>query len=181
MICYYLQQHRFKDNDANCIRRYFSKYNPQKTFNSKINTILKNEDNINQVISFLNKRIYLGEKVFWVCPKIEDENLNSGASIEKRFTLLNKIYSKSAMLHGKMTFKDKSKVIEDFRAGNINLIVSTVVIEVGIDIPDANIIVIDNANVFGLAQIHQLRGRVGRGEKEGTVYYYTKATLLIWH
>ena len=53
------------------------------------------------------------------------------------------------MLHGKMTSKDKSKVLEDFRAGNINLIVSTVVIEVGIDIPDANIIVIDNANVFG--------------------------------
>ena len=60
----------------------------KKPYNSKINTILKNEDNINQVISFLNKRIYLGEKVFWVCPKIEDENLNSSASIEKRFSLL---------------------------------------------------------------------------------------------
>ena len=149
----------------------------KKPFNSKINTILKNEENINQVISFLNKRIYLGEKVFWVCPKIDDENQSSSASIEKRFTLLNKIYSKSAMLHGKMTSKDKSKVLEDFRAGNINLIVSTVVIEVGIDIPDANIIVIDNANVFGLAQIHQLRGRVGRGEKEGSCILLYQSNL----
>ncbi len=67
-----------------------------------------------------------------------------------------------------MSSTEKSQVLDNFRKGNINIIVSTIVIEVGIDVPDANIIVIENANVFGLAQIHQLRGRVGRGEEEGT-------------
>ncbi len=139
----------------------------KKPYNSKTKTILKSEKNISQVISFLNQRISMGEKVFWVCPRIDNENIESDASVENRYFYLKKIFKSSAMLHGKMKSEEKTQVLDNFRDGNINLIVSTVVIEVGIDVPDANIIVIDNANTFGLAQIHQLRGRVGRGRKEG--------------
>ena len=140
----------------------------EKPFSSKTKTILKNENNINQVLSFLNNKISSGAKVFWVCPKIDNEETGYDTSVQNRFLYLKKIYTNIATLHGKMSSIEKSKVLDDFRKGNINIIVSTVVIEVGIDVPDANIIVIDNANVFGLAQIHQLRGRVGRGEEEGT-------------
>ena len=79
-----------------------------------------------------------------------------------------------------MKSNEKIEVLEDFRKGKINLLVSTVVIEVGIDIPDANIIVIDNADRFGLAQIHQLRGRVGRGLKcKEFVFYFTEICYQI--
>ncbi|PPR27014.1 MAG: ATP-dependent DNA helicase RecG, partial [Alphaproteobacteria bacterium MarineAlpha9_Bin4] len=148
-----------------------------KPFNSKTKTILKSEENIDQVISFLNQRISLGKKVFWVCPRIEDEKTESDANVEQRYAKLNKIFKKSAMLHGKMSSSEKSFVLDKFRKGHLNLIISTVVIEVGIDIPDANIIVIDNANTFGLAQIHQLRGRVGRGENEGICVLLYKNNL----
>ena len=80
-----------------------------------------------------------------------------------------------------MNSKQKINVLNSFRTGKINLIVSTVVIEVGIDVPDANIIVIDNSNTFGLAQIHQLRGRVGRGGDKASVFFYIKKTYLSQH
>ena len=143
----------------------------QKPFSSKTKTILKNENNIKQVLSFLNNKMLSGAKVFWVCPKIsniDDEESGYNTSVQDRFTYLKKVYNNIATLHGKMSSTEKSQVLDNFRKGNINIIVSTIVIEVGIDVPDANIIVIENANVFGLAQIHQLRGRVGRGEEEGT-------------
>ena len=139
----------------------------KKPFNAKINTILKNEKNLDQVLSFIKNKILSNQKVFWVCPKIEDENEENNSNVEKRYDYLKEFFDKISVLHGKMKSNEKTQVLESFRKGNINLLVSTVVIEVGIDIPDANIIVIDNADRFGLAQIHQLRGRVGRGSDEG--------------
>ncbi len=139
----------------------------KKPFNAKINTILKNEKNLNEVVSFVRNKILSNQKVFWVCPKIEDEKSDNRSNVEQRFTYLKKFFDKISVLHGKMKSEEKTKVMENFRKGNIKLLVSTVVIEVGIDVPDANIIVIDNADRFGLAQIHQLRGRVGRGSDEG--------------
>ena len=117
------------------------------------------------------------QKVFWVCPKIEDENEESNSNVEKRFSYLRQHFNKISILHGKMKSEDKLKTLESFRKGSINLLVSTVVIEVGIDIPDANIIVIDNAERFGLAQIHQLRGRVGRGVNQGICILLYKDNL----
>ena len=149
----------------------------EKPFKSNIETILKNEDNLEQVITFLNKKMLSGQKVFWVCPKIEEEDSENNSNVEKRFDYLNKRFKKSARLHGKMNSKQKINVLNSFRTGKINLIVSTVVIEVGIDVPDANIIVIDNSNTFGLAQIHQLRGRVGRGGDKGICILLYKKNL----
>ena len=139
----------------------------KKPFDARINTILKNEKNINEVVSYIKNKILSKQKIFWVCPKIEDEKLENNYNVEKRFIYLKKHFDKVSVLHGKMKPYEKVNALEDFREGKINLLVSTVVIEVGIDVPDANIIVIDNANRFGLAQIHHLRGRVGRGSNEG--------------
>ncbi len=139
----------------------------KKPFNTKINTILKNEKNLSEVVSFVRNKILSNQKVFWVCPKIEDEKSDNKSNVEQRFSYLKKFFNKISVLHGKMKSVEKAKVMENFRKGNTKLLVSTVVIEVGIDVPDANIIVIDNADRFGLAQIHQLRGRVGRGSDEG--------------
>ena len=149
----------------------------EKPFNTKIRTILKSEININEVIKFIKDKIN-NNKVFWICPLIEsiDEETNN-ASIEKRYKLLKKNFNEIGYLHGKLPIEDKNKVLDSFKNSEIKILISTVVIEVGIDIPDANIMLIDNADRFGLAQIHQLRGRVGRGKKDGLCILLYKEPL----
>lgn len=149
----------------------------QKPFKTKIRTILKSEKNINEVIKFIKEKI-INNKIFWICPLIESiDEENNSASIEKRYKLLKKNFNDIGFLHGKLPLEDKNKVLESFKNGEIKLLISTVVIEVGIDIPDANIILIDNADRFGLAQIHQLRGRVGRGKIDGICILLYKEPL----
>ena len=149
----------------------------QKPFNTKIRTILKSEKNINEVIIFIKEKIK-NNKIFWICPLIESiDEENNISSIEKRYKLLKKNFNDIGFLHGKMPIEDKNKVLLSFKNGEIKLLISTVVIEVGIDIPDANIILIDNADRFGLAQIHQLRGRVGRGQIDGICILLYKEPL----
>ncbi len=140
----------------------------EKPFNNKVNTILKSNKNINQIIKFLKIQLNKKNKVFWICPKIDaDEEKNNIASIENRFKLLNKEFNSVELLHGKLDANLKDQTLKNFRDGKTKVLISTIVIEVGIDIPDANIILIDHADRFGLAQIHQLRGRVGRGTENG--------------
>lgn len=132
------------------------------------------------VMSF-EKRINLGEKIYWVCPLIdqsdklaEDEIVNftennnfSPATVQSTFDELSKLFpGKVAALHGKMKSQEKDQIMQEFKEGSISVLVATTVIEVGIDVPDSNFIVIENAEKFGLAQLHQLRGRVGRGAKQ---------------
>jgi len=149
----------------------------QKPFNTKINTILKSDRNINKVISFIKERIKY-DKVFWICPYIDSSTQeNNSSSIEERYKILKSSFDEVAYLHGKLSIEEKSQVLKQFKDGKIKLLISTVVIEVGIDIPDANIIIIDHADRFGLAQIHQLRGRVGRGKKNGTCILLYKEPL----
>lgn len=110
-------------------------------------------------------------QVFIVCPLIEDsesETLADVKSVTSEFEKLKKIFSKRklGLLHGRLKVKEKDEILKDFRSGKIDILVSTPVVEVGIDIPNATIMVIEAAERFGLAQLHQLRGRVGRGEKQ---------------
>ncbi len=116
-------------------------------------------------------------KVFIVCPFIEpSETLTTVKAVKEEFERLKKeVFPKLKLgiLHGKMKPTEKSSVISDFRTGTIDILVATPVIEVGIDIPTADIIVIEAAERFGLAQLHQLRGRVGRGEKESYCLLFT--------
>jgi ATP-dependent DNA helicase RecG len=110
-------------------------------------------------------------QAFIVCPLIEaseKENMKEVKAVKKEFDRLGKIFShaKLGLLHGRLKTTEKDKVIEDFRSGKIDILVTTPVVEVGIDVPNATIMLVEGAERFGLAQLHQLRGRVGRSAKK---------------
>ena len=144
----------------------------------KILTLSKPEDKIDDLWPFIKNKINAREQVFWVCPLIEDSSKLDYSSTKKTFDLLEKKFpNKIAIIHGALENEEKEKILKKFLNNEISILVSTTVIEVGIDFPNANTIVIENANKFGLAQLHQLRGRVGRGSKEGTCILLFKNQL----
>ncbi|PHR62545.1 MAG: ATP-dependent DNA helicase RecG [Robiginitomaculum sp.] len=105
-------------------------------------------------------------RAFWVCPLVEESDKSDLAAAEQRYAELSTIFgSKVGLVHGRMKGAEKERVTEAFRTGEIKLLVATTVVEVGIDAPDATVMVIEHAERFGLAQLHQLRGRVGRSDK----------------
>jgi ATP-dependent DNA helicase RecG len=118
---------------------------------------------------YIKNQIADQNQVFWVCPLIEESSFLDYSSAKKKFDIINKKFpNKVGLIHGALDKIEKEKVLFKFLNKEILILVSTTVIEVGIDFPNANLIVIENANKFGLAQLHQLRGRVGRGKKQGT-------------
>jgi len=135
----------------------------------KILTLSKPEKKINELWPFIKKQLENDNQVFWVCPLIEESSFLEYTSAKKKFELISKKFPKKVgLLHGALEKKDKEEILNKFLLKKLSILVSTTVIEVGIDFPNANLIIIENANKFGLAQLHQLRGRVGRGEKQGT-------------
>ena len=143
-----------------------------------IKTYSKNESNISEVIKFINKEILNNNQIFWVCPLINDSKKVDHQSAVKKYQTLNKIFAEKVdIIHGSMSKDKKDLVLKKFSEKKINILVSTTVIEVGIDFPNANVIIIENANKYGLTQLHQLRGRVGRGEKEATCILIFKSNL----
>ena len=144
----------------------------------KIITLSKPETKINELWPFIKKKIDAKEQIFWVCPLIEDSNKLDFSSTERLFKLLDKKFNKKVgIIHGALNQDEKEKVLKEFLNNKISILVSTTVIEVGIDFPNATVIVIENANKFGLAQLHQLRGRIGRGDKSGTCILLFKNQL----
>ena len=144
----------------------------------KIITLSKPEKKINELWSFINKQIDSDNQVFWVCPLIEESSFLDYSSAKKKFDIINKKFpNKVALIHGALNKIEKEKILNKFLKKEIFILVSTTVIEVGIDFPNANLIIIENANKFGLAQLHQLRGRVGRGEKQGVCILLFKEGL----
>ena len=122
------------------------------------------EDRVN---NFIKKQINEGRQVYVVCPLVEEnEEINAKSVMELAEKYKNDIFKeyKVEYLHGKMKAKEKDAIMEDFKNGKIDILISTTVIEVGVNVPNASIMVVENAERFGLAQLHQLRGRVGRGE-----------------
>ena len=119
------------------------------------------------LINRIKSAIYKNSQVYWVCPLI-DESESELIGIEDLEKILKKEFDSQdyEIIHGKMKDMDKQKILSDFKEKKTKILLATTVIEVGIDVPDANIMVIENSERFGLAQLHQLRGRVGRGEKE---------------
>ena len=143
-----------------------------------IKTYSKLETKINDVIKFCKNQISNGDQIFWVCPLIEKSNKVGHQSSVERYNFLKKYFNnKVGLVHGAMHKDDKSKVLRDFLNKKIDVLVSTTVIEVGIDFPNANVIIIENANKYGLSQLHQLRGRVGRGVKQSTCILMFKSDL----
>ena len=144
----------------------------------KIVTLSKPENKIDELWPFIKKKIENKEQIFWVCPLIEDSNKLDFSSTAKIFKLLSKKFNKKVgIIHGSLDQGEKENVLKKFLNNKISILVSTTVIEVGIDFPNATVIIIENANKFGLAQLHQLRGRIGRGEKPGTCILLFKNQL----
>ena len=144
----------------------------------QIKTYSKNETKINEVINFIKIEIKKKNQVFWVCPLIKESKKMDHQSATEKFKYLSKIFKdKVDIVHGGMSKEEKDKVLNKFNDRKIDILVSTTVIEVGIDFPNANIIVIENSNKYGLSQLHQLRGRVGRGGKESSCILMFKSGL----
>ncbi len=121
----------------------------------------------------MKKQILKGSQVFIVCPLIEESEKMDLLDAETLYEILStKIYPdfKIALLHGRMKTKIKDSIMEDFKNKKIDVLVSTTVIEVGIDVPNATVMIIQHAERFGLSQLHQLRGRVGRGADKSYCY-----------
>ena len=133
----------------------------------KIETYAVTKSYEQRVNSFIAKNINEGRQCYIVCPLVEEnEDIDAKSVLELFENYKNKVFSSHRVeyLHGKMRPKEKDEIMEKFKNGEIDILISTTVIEVGVNVPNANIMVIENAERFGLAQLHQLRGRVGRGE-----------------
>ena len=143
-----------------------------------IKTYSKLENKIDEVVRFIKKEIKLGNQIFWVCPLIDESKKLDHSSAVKKFEYLSRLFpNQVSLLHGKTEIEDKEKILNRFLKKEFKILVSTTIIEVGIDFPNANVIIIENANKFGLSQLHQLRGRVGRGKKDSTCILMFKSNL----
>ena len=161
----------YGDMDLSIIREKPNNRKPVKTY-SKI------ESKIEDVIKFIKKEMQLGNQIFWVCPLIEESKKIDHSSAIKKSEYLKKIFPNEVyLLHGKTTIEEKEEILNKFLRNEFKILVSTTIIEVGIDFPNANVIIIENANKFGLSQLHQLRGRVGRGNKESSCVLMFKSNL----
>ncbi len=110
----------------------------------------------------------MNEQIFWILPTINEDDNNSKETVTTRFNYLKKVFkNKVSMIHGKMNKNELNKTMDDFKNKTISILVSTTLIEVGVNVPTATLIVIERAEMFGLAQLHQLRGRIVRGNLQG--------------
>jgi len=161
----------YGDMDLSIIKEKPKSRKPIKTYS-------KLESKIEDVIKFIKKEIKLGNQIFWVCPLIEESKKLDHSSAVKKFEYLKKIFpNQVSLLHGKTDLEDKEIILDKFLKKEFQILVSTTIIEVGIDFPNANVIIIENANKFGLSQLHQLRGRVGRGNKDSNCILMFKSNL----
>jgi ATP-dependent DNA helicase RecG len=130
---------------------------------TSIVSVAKLPDLYNSVKNMVDK----GEKIYWVCPLIEESEESDLTNVNERFSeLLSLLPDQVGLVHGKMKSASRELAMKDFIDGKIKVLVATTVIEVGVDVPDATVMIIENAERFGLSQLHQLRGRVGRGDKK---------------
>ncbi len=147
-----------------------------------VKTVLRSENKLNEIYNFILQKNKEGYQTFIVFPLVEEsEKLELKAATKYYEEIKNKNLPslRIGLIHGKLSWQEKEKIMFDFANKNYDVLVSTTVIEVGIDIPDANIIVINDAERFGLSQLHQLRGRVGRSEKQAYCILVTKNELAL--
>lgn len=145
-----------------------------------ITTSLQKE-RFNDLITRIKEKIKENEKIYWICPLIDESENLPATPVFQRYEEFKKFFKEEelGLLHGKMTEEEKDKIMADFsdKNGLAKILVSTTVVEVGVDVPDATIIIIESPERFGLSQIHQLRGRVGRGDKQSyCILFYEKLT-----
>jgi len=137
-----------------------------------IDTRTLSSSRLNEVIDGVGRALAAGKRVYWICPLVDEseaEGIEHLTNATQRFESLHERFGdKVGLVHGQMKGAEKDRVMAQFAAGEIGLLVATTVVEVGVDVPEASIMVIENAERFGLAQLHQLRGRIGRGSEAST-------------
>lgn len=143
-----------------------------------IHTVVMPSERVGEIVERLKTAVGNGKKAYWICPLVEESDAVDLMSVEERHAILAKTFgSKVALIHGRMSGPEKDEVMLAFKNGDIRLLVATTVVEVGVDVPDATIMVIEHAERFGLAQLHQLRGRVGRGDEASSCILFYKGPL----
>lgn len=142
-----------------------------------VKTYAVGEDMRKRIYAFLDKHIKNGSQAYIVCPLIEESEKSDLANAKEVFERLKNVFPEFSvgLIHGKMKPKEKEEVMQDFVENKIQMLVSTTVIEVGVNVPNSNIMIIENAERFGLSTLHQLRGRVGRGQEEAFCIMFTSA------
>ncbi len=144
-----------------------SRLNEKPAGRKPIDTRLISQEKIEEIIEGIKRQIDKGSRVFWVCPLVEESEKIDLAAAQERYEILQARFGKRVgIVHGQMKSDEKDTVMEKFAKGDIDIIVATTVIEVGVNVPQATIMIIEHAERFGLAQLHQLRGRVGRSSEQ---------------
>jgi ATP-dependent DNA helicase RecG len=134
-----------------------------------VTTRAVSSDRLAEIMEAIGRAISLGAQVYWVCPLVESSEVSEIAAAEARAAhLRQQLGNQVGLVHGQMPGPEKDAVMAAFSGGELRALVATTVIEVGVNVPNATIMVIEHAERFGLAQLHQLRGRVGRGERQST-------------
>ncbi len=144
-----------------------------------VKTALISTQRMDEVVAHLTQAVAEGRQAYWVCPLVEDSEVLDYASADARFQHLRATLGEGVvgLVHGQMPVAEKDAAMADFLAGRTSVLVATTVIEVGVNVPNASIMVIERAEIFGLAQLHQLRGRVGRGAVQSTCLLLYQAPL----
>ncbi len=143
-----------------------------------IQTVTIPNERTDEIVERLDAALRQGKKAYWICPLVEESEETDAMSADERYQGLARRFGKDVgLVHGRMAGPDKDAVMLAFKNGEIRLLVATTVVEVGVDVPDATIMVIEHAERFGLAQLHQLRGRVGRGDEASTCILLYKSPL----
>ena len=143
-----------------------------------IQTLIESPSRRENVYKFIKKQIADGRQAFFVFPLIDDsKSINAKSAVSEFDRLGSGVFSglSLGLLHGRMTLQEKEEVMESFRSGKVDILVATAVIEVGVDVPNASVMVIDGADRFGLSQMHQFRGRVGRGDHQSYCILITES------
>ena len=143
-----------------------------------IQTVTVPSERTGEIVERLRAAVADGKKAYWICPLVEESDVSELMSAEERFAVLEKaIGAPIGLVHGRMSGLEKDAAMLAFKNGETRLLVATTVVEVGVDVPDATIMVIEHAERFGLAQLHQLRGRVGRGDEASSCILLYKGPL----
>jgi len=144
-----------------------------------INTAMVSTSRLDEVVQHLRKALADGKQAYWVCPLVEESELVDMTAAQERFKMLRAALGEGVvgLAHGQLPADEKDAAMRDFQSGKTRVLVATTVIEVGVDVPNATIMVIERAESFGLAQLHQLRGRVGRGSEQSTCLLLYQAPL----
>jgi len=132
---------------------------------------------MSDVVTAVGRALERGERAFWVCPRVDADDEDGSSAVSRAAMLREALRTEVGLVHGRMKGEEKDAALEAFRTGSTKILVATTVIEVGVDVPEATIMVIERAEGFGLAQLHQLRGRVGRGSKESFCILLYRAPL----